>query len=127
MFAKLSFFILYFQLFRPLFWMRISVYTGSALLVTFYIGVIITQIVMTALEPGETWITHIFSANEHNDQYELSIPFASLGFVFDVVLLILPLGAVWNLQLPNRRKIGVTLIFMTGLLYEKHYDRGRLS
>ncbi|MCJ1317030.1 hypothetical protein MMC15_002351 [Xylographa vitiligo] len=71
---------------------------------------------MAAPEPGETWITHIFSVNEHNDQYELSIPFPSLGFVFDVVLLILPLGAVWNLQLPNQRKIGVTLIFMTGLL-----------
>ena len=104
-----------------------SVYVGSALLVAFYIGITVTQIVMTTPKSGETWITHIFSEDEHNDQFELSIPFASVGFVFDVFLLILPLGAIWKLQLPSRRKIGIILIFMTGLLYDKYHNLEALA
>ena len=119
LFAKLSFFILYFQLFRPMLWMRVCVYVGAAFLVAVHVGMFIAMVVLTTPSSGESWVDHIFSQREHNSQFELSVPFAAVGFVFDMYLLLLPLGAVWKLQLPNRRKIGVTLIFMTGLLYDR--------
>lgn len=100
-------------------WMRICIYVGSALLVAFHVGVTITMAILTTPSSGETWVDHIFSQNELNAQSEVAVPFAAVGFVFDVYLLVLPLRAVWKLQLPNRRKIGVTLIFMTGLLYDQ--------
>lgn len=88
-------------------------------MVAFYIGFTITQVVLTTPSSGETWVDHIFSQNEHNAGSKVSIPYAAVGCVFDVYLLVLPLGAVWKLQLPGRRKIGITLIFMTGLLYDE--------
>ena len=45
----------------------------------------------------------------------LSIPVAAVGLGIDVYLLILPIMGVMHLQLPTRRKIGVVLIFMTGI------------
>lgn len=107
-------------------WMRICIYVGSALLVAFYVGVTITMAILTTPSSGETWVDHIFSQNELNAQYEVAVPFAAVGFVFDVYLLVLPLRAVWKLQLPNRRKIGVTLIFMTGLLYDQRVACGNV-
>jgi hypothetical protein len=108
-------------------WMRICVYVGSALLVAFYVGMTITMAILTTPSSGESWVEHIFSQNEHNAQYEVAVPFAAVGFVFDVFLLVLPLRAVRKLQLPNRRKIGVTLIFMTGLLYDKRVACGNVT
>ena len=46
----------------------------------------------------------------------LSVPQSIVGLVIDLAILILPIVAVTQLQLPRRRKIGVILIFMTGLL-----------
>ena len=105
-----------------MFWMRVCVYVGVAFLVAFYVGMSITTVILTTPSFGESWVDHIFSQREHNAQFEVSIPFAAVGFVFDVYLLLLPLGAVWKLQLPHRRKIGVMLIFMTGLLYGSHFN-----
>ncbi|KAL8726422.1 MAG: hypothetical protein Q9181_006051, partial [Wetmoreana brouardii] len=38
------------------------------------------------------------------------------GIVSDLFIWFLPLPVVWNLQMPTRKKIGVTTIFATGLL-----------
>lgn len=35
----------------------------------------------------------------------------------DVYILILPISAILGLQLPKRRKFGISLIFMAGILY----------
>ncbi|KAL8728927.1 MAG: hypothetical protein Q9181_005175 [Wetmoreana brouardii] len=41
---------------------------------------------------------------------------SAVGIVSDFYLLIIPIPAVWTLQLPLRKKIGIIGIFMTGLL-----------
>lgn len=46
----------------------------------------------------------------------LTIPMAAVGFGIDVYLLALPLGAVSTLQLPVRRRVGVCLVFLSGIL-----------
>lgn len=46
----------------------------------------------------------------------LSLPLAAVGLAIDLVLLVMPLGAVMGMQLPIKRKIGVLSIFMFGIL-----------
>lgn len=48
----------------------------------------------------------------------LSVPVAAVGLGIDVYLLILPIIAVMGLQLPTGRKIGVVLVFLTGIAYD---------
>lgn len=40
-----------------------------------------------------------------------------MGVAIDIYILVLPIVAVNKLQMPTRRKVGIMLIFMTGLLY----------
>lgn len=35
----------------------------------------------------------------------------------DIIILLIPMRAVWNLQLDTKRKIGITLVFTLGCLY----------
>lgn len=53
---------------------------------------------------------------------QLSVPQSVVGLVIDLAILVLPVTAVMQLQLPRRRKIGVVLIFMTGVLYESFHS-----
>ena len=50
-------------------------------------------------------------------QRTLSVPLACIGLVIDVLLLILPSVAVSQLQMNTVRKIGLLLVFGTGLMY----------
>lgn len=43
----------------------------------------------------------------------------------DVIILLIPLKAVWNLQLDRRRKIGVVMVFTLGFLYVIKRQPGR--
>ncbi len=64
---------------------------------------------------GETWPEHLLSKEDKRSAI-LPVPASSFGVVIDLVILLLPIIAVMQLQLPTRRKIGVICIFMTGLL-----------
>lgn len=39
---------------------------------------------------------------------------ASLNVITDVIILVLPIPVVWGLQMSIRRKIEITLLFLTG-------------
>lgn len=47
--------------------------------------------------------------------------------VLDLTILAIPLPAVWKLNMPKRQKIGVTIIFSTGLVYGTFFDVDRAS
>lgn len=47
---------------------------------------------------------------------QFSVPRFAVGLVMDIYILILPIVAVSTLQMPPRRKVGIILIFTTGLL-----------
>ena len=81
----------------------------------FYIGVTIEFFVLKTPRPGENWVASILSPREQMVS-KLAIPVSSIGLTIDVSLLILPSVAVYNLQLHNTRKIGLMLIFSTGLV-----------
>ncbi len=43
--------------------------------------------------------------------------YGSMNVVSDVMLFLLPLPMVWQLQLSRREKLGLCLVFMSGILY----------
>ena len=112
--TKLTFFLFYLQVFRPLKWLRISVYIGASLSTAFYLAVFITETSLATPSPHESWDTHYVSSRL--GQRRLAIPTASVGLVIDILLLILPSVAVSQLQMTTRRKLGLLLIFGTGLM-----------
>lgn len=55
---------------------------------------------------------------KHNciNTYYLVISASTINAITDIVMLIIPLVAVWNLQMPMRRKLGVSSVFAAGML-----------
>lgn len=92
-----------------------SIYIGATLSTAFYLGVTIALFVLTTPRPGETWAVAILSKRQQMVS-KLAIPVSSMGLVVDILLLILPSLAVYKLQLHTTRKIGLMLIFSTGLV-----------
>lgn len=117
LFIKVTFFLLYLQLFGPMRWLRICAYIGAVFTVIFYFGMAVTQLIFSTPRHGETLLSH---QNTHNEYLAIamSVPQSAVGLAIDLYILILPIIAVSQLQLPIRKKVGVMLIFMTGLLYE---------
>ena len=115
LFTKLTFFLLYYQVFRPLRWLRISVYIGATLTCTFYGAAFIAQVVFEVPRRGETWLEHSLSP-ELPKANVLSVPLASVGLGIDIVLLVMPIAAVMGLNLSTKRKMGIIFIFVFGIL-----------
>ena len=105
---------MYRQVFGPMRWMRISATFGIVLTTIFYISMFVCGLVFSTPHKGESWTHHEIGAERLNAK--LSVPQSCVNLVLDLYILILPVAAVTKLQMTPRRKIGIILIFMTGLL-----------
>ena len=114
-FAKLSLFLLYLRLFEPDWWTKSLIYFGIISILAFYTATTVTFGVLCIPRSGETWAESSFST-----RCGKSIVMTYIQGIFNVVsdfyLFVLPIPVVWQLQMPLRKKIGVSAIFMTGLL-----------
>jgi hypothetical protein len=108
---------MYLHIFKPLRWLRICIYVGGALAIAFHVAAAIMSMYFMTPRPGETWVSHFLGPLADKSRI-LLVPLTAVGLGVDIYLLILPIGAILQLQLPPRRKLGVILIFMTGLLFE---------
>ena len=112
LFTKLSLYLLYLQIFRPNTSLKWAIYSGSLITTLFYTTVSIAQFIIVRPTEAESFVQQAVTM--------LSLALGAFGVISDLYILILPLFGVLKLQMSLRRKIGVVLIFMTGLLYE--YD-----
>ena len=115
LFLKLTFFIMYLDIFGPMRWLRICGYIGAIFTTLFYGSMTIALFIFATPGRGETWWSHTTTRGERLD-LALSVPQSVVGLAIDIAILVLPIVAVMQLQLPKKRKFGVILIFMTGLL-----------
>ncbi|KAL8730200.1 MAG: hypothetical protein Q9181_004751 [Wetmoreana brouardii] len=111
---KVTFFIMYLHIFGPLQWLRLCGYAGVVFTTISYGTFTILAFVFDTPRRGETWFSHE-SANEQL-ALSLSVPQSVVGLAIDLAILVLPIIAVMQLQLPTRRKVGIILVFMTGVL-----------
>jgi len=69
---------------------------------------------------GCTPITKYWKSDEPGhciDLVKADHAYGSMNVVSDVLLFILPLPMVWQLQLSRKEKLGLCLVFMSGILY----------
>ena len=112
-FIKVSYFLLYGRLFRPLRAMRVAIWSGGVVSSLFYTLMFVLDVYFATPRRGETYLTHYLNPiDKHATQ--MSLPFAIIGLVLDFYILLLPIWGVWQLQLSKQKKWGVILIFMTG-------------
>ena len=112
--AKLALFLLYFRLFGRHQWMRNLIYLGIGCTAVINFGAIIVYGVLCLPRKGQTWIEAGLSSRCHKQYIMISYIRGPFNLLSDVYLLLLPLPAVWQLQLPLRRRVGIAGIFLTG-------------
>ena len=107
---------MYLEIFGVVRWLRIGSILGLVVTTMFYIGTFVSLIVLSTPAPGMTWLEQQ-STSRAKHEIDYAVPQAAVGLVIDLYVLLLPIVVVSRLQLPLRRKIGVILIFMTGIGY----------
>ena len=110
---KLAILLFYLQIFWPLTWCRWSIRITASLSSAFYLAMTIVQFYFMTPRHGETMAQH-FEGKMATKVTRLSIPTSSVGLGIDVVLLIVPLRAVFQLQLAKAKRIRLCLTFMVG-------------
>lgn len=111
--TKLTFFLLYLHIFRPMKWLRICIYSGVILSTVFYWSLSITLFVLGSPR-GQTWAEAYVSSPFITNSVNIAV--AVGGLLIDIWLFILPLAAISTLQLQNSRKFGLAIMFSTGLM-----------
>ncbi|MCJ1342805.1 hypothetical protein MMC31_000994 [Peltigera leucophlebia] len=113
LFAKITFFLLYLQLFRPIIALRFCIYAGMIFTVGFYASATVVQFYFDTPRRGETFLSHQLGPLGKK-ALKLSVPLAAVGVIIDFYILVVPIVAVLQLQMAKKRKIGLCLVFGTG-------------
>ncbi|KUJ12852.1 uncharacterized protein LY89DRAFT_672968 [Mollisia scopiformis] len=115
MFAKLTFFIFYVQIFRIRTHLSRWIWAGAIVTTGFYIATSIAQFYFTIPGPGQTWFDKI-DLNPNSQSSIIGIVSSCFGIISDFYLFFLAVAGIWKLQIPKERKMGVIAVFATGLL-----------
>lgn len=92
-----------------------AIWVGAIISTLFYTLVVILAFVFTTPRPGESFSTHLVGKLEQKE-IRLAIPQAGISVGLDLYILILPIYGVWQLQLSRERKVGVSMVFLTGIM-----------
>lgn len=118
-FVKLSLFLLYFRIFKPNKVTRWLIYGGIVVCGLFYSASIISNCALCMPRPGQpsdlaTWLSR--SQECSGPSQRLAVVQGVFGTLSDMYLLVIPIQSVFQLQLPTNRKLGVSAIFMIGII-----------
>lgn len=112
---KLAIFLCYYDIFWPLDWCRRAIRICASLSSAFYLSMTIVQFYFMTARKGETLAKH-FGGKMAARVTHLSIPTTSVGLVIDVVLFLIPLKAIFEIQMERKQKIRSSLVFVVGML-----------
>lgn len=115
LFIKLTIFLFFLRVFSPDPWSRRMIYFGIAMIVMFYTATTIALGSVCIPSHHKSWQEAGF-ASKCRDATIMGHIVGSFNVFSDFYIMLLPLPVIWKLQLPLRRKIGVSAIFLTGLL-----------
>ena len=117
MFVKLTFFILYWKIFKTVRWLRIAIVVGGTVVTAVYLVSTLASLIASTRRPGTTWVESLINCLFCK---KIGVPLVAFSLVSDVYILILPIFGVARLQLRARQKFGVIMVFMSGLGYVHH-------
>lgn len=118
--VKLSLFLLYFRLFQIQNVTRWLIYSGIIVCGLFYSGMIIASCALYIPPPDHqntslTWWLRAWKADDV--AHRLLIVQGSFGTMSDIYLLVIPIRSIFQLQLPIRRRLGISSIFLIGIMW----------
>ena len=116
MFVKLTILVLYFRLFQPSRSAHHTILFGSAVITLFYMTTIIVLLALCVPRNGETWLSRVTTGTCPTAQVRIARAQGFFGLFSDVFILAIPLWQVSRLTLAPKRKAGVMVVFLTGLL-----------
>lgn len=112
-FTKLSILLLFLRFFVPPQTKKTKIYYSSWAVIWFNLLYCIALVLVVLLQcvnkkeiPGKTCI----------DTYSLLVTASLINVLSDLMMLAIPLVAVWDLRLPMRRKLGISVVFAVGML-----------
>lgn len=106
-FVKATFLVFYMRIFSPVRRTITLLWTGICTIVLFYLLTIVLFIYFTV---------PLGSQQHQPELFNTSAAQGVLSVVTDFYILAVPIGSALELQLTNRRKIGLCAVFATGLL-----------
>lgn len=117
-FIKLSLFVLYIEVFGLLQWLRYSAYTGVILTGCFYFATMVAIIVLCEPTNGMSQLAYASAqaSPKCSQSYMVVLAQGIINVISDLYLIALPVPALWSLQMPLRRKLGVVAVISTGLI-----------
>lgn len=80
----------------------------------FYTAVTFGEIFLCS--PREKYWNVLITYGRCGNAYTANTGSGAINAFSDIILLLLPQGVIWKLQMPLKRKIAVSLVFLTGLL-----------
>ena len=113
--AKMSLLLLYYQIFSPNLRFRYCVHVSMGVFFLFYCGMFIAFIILMIPPPGQSLLV-TFRSLDTAKGISLSVAQSVAGVAIDFFIFCLPIPVIWKLQLPLGKKIGVSAVFMIGLL-----------
>lgn len=116
--VKLSLLLQYLEIFMPIrnydFMVVVTyIIIGSNLI--FYLACTFFEIF--ACTPREMFWNRLITNGHCFNMDAINISSATINCISDFVILLLPQGVIWRLQITFRRKLGISAMFLTGLLY----------
>ncbi|KAG7001477.1 hypothetical protein G7Y79_00031g065920 [Physcia stellaris] len=113
--AKLSVLLLYLELFKVDDQARIAIAIGVATIAAQGIATIVGNTVLCVPKPGGNWMLKASTHGCTKTATAFGVATGTLSVFNDIYILWIPLPIIWQLHLPTRKKVGVSIIFITGL------------
>ncbi|KAL8766790.1 MAG: hypothetical protein Q9209_006529 [Squamulea sp. 1 TL-2023] len=112
---KLSLFFLYRQIFAPKQYLQYLIWGGIAVTGLFYWSSTVIAVALCAPRGNETYIM-AFATARCGATKQLAVASGVFNVLSDLYLLVIPVPATLALHLPRRKKIGLLILFATGIL-----------
>ncbi len=115
MMVKLCILTFYVRIFSPVRWFRFTCY-AVMIIVTMYSVAGFFAVIFNCHPIRKSWTVTIKTGHCGVNVTKLAWAGAILNTITDLAIFFLPLPMVWGLHLPVKQRLGVSLVFMTGLL-----------
>lgn len=108
--------VLQLRLFAPKIWFRVAIYIGIALVTLVHWSNVPVYGILCTPRRGENWDMVLLSSKRCSAASTHTVVTGAIGTALDIYMLILPLPIIAELNLAPRRKLGLALVFMAGIL-----------
>lgn len=117
---KLSLCVFFLRIFSPSFSSRLMTWSGIVLIAVSYVALFIAWMASSVPLPGETgWTDFNYINRSAETNMKLAVALGVVGTFTDFYTLAIPLTAISGLKMSVARKIAISGLFATGLLYGK--------